>query len=56
MKRDDNRVLWVSTVGSSLAKMVIEVQHNNACLKNCEEKAGVGLHASQVTWRRAAQE
>lgn len=56
VKRDDNRVLWMSTAGSSLARMVIQVQPNNVCLKNCEGKAGTSLHASQVIWKRAAQE
>ena len=36
--------------------MVIQVQHNTVYLKNCEGKAGTGLHASQVIWKRAAQE
>lgn len=46
----------MSTAGSSLARIVIQVHPNNVCLMNCEGKAGTGLHVSQVIWKRAAQE
>lgn len=36
-KRNDNRLLWMSTEGSSLARMVIQVQPNNVCVKNYRE-------------------
>jgi len=52
VKRDDNRALWMS----SLARMVIQVQSNNVCVKNCEGKADTGLHASQAPWKSTAQE
>lgn len=42
--------------GLSLARMVTQVQPNNACLRNCEGKAGTGLRASHVTWNRETQE